>query len=331
MKTVKITIPDNVPPIKRQTPNSSLIWGDFLFVLNGDIPEADYWVVLDELNAQSVTCKCAPENVFMVTGESPYIKWYSRPFSRQFAKVFTCQRNLLLRRNTVKHIPLLPWFAGAKQLDEMRLWDTENYLDYDYFLNDSPVKEFDRIAIVTSNKRMSKGHCQRLDFIERLQKEFPDKIDLYGNGFNPIGDKYPIISKYKYQLVIENCSCPSYITEKIMDAYLCECYPLYIGAPDIGTYFDNKSFTHLDIKNVDDAIRKIRLIFENDVYNDHISEIKSSKKLVLDKYNIFPCIVDIINQYGVNDAKKETITLTNKHDLEWKVSMKLVSLIDKYL
>ena len=326
MKTIKLTTPMLGFPLQRQTPQSSLKWGDYQFYINDTIEEADYWIVGDELNKDIVSCICAPENVFLTTGESAYIKLYSRSFTRQFAKVFSFQKNLFLRSNTVKSLPMLPWFAGARQLDGMKVWDSENYLDYDYFLNDTPIKTLDKIVVVTSNKRYTKGHRRRLDFIEDLMKIFPGKIDLYGNGFTPIGDKYPIVSKYKYQLVMENCCYHSYITEKIADAFLCECYPLYVGAPDIDSYFPNNSFCKLDINDIDGAVNTIKTIFVEDSYSKNKQFIKESKNLILNKYNIFPAIVNIVESYGKPDAQKKMLQITNRHDIEWLVGMKLVKI-----
>ena len=331
MKIVKLTTPSSVPPLKRQTPNSSLTWGNYKFIINEEIEEADYWIVGDELSAKEVSCRCARENVFLTTGESAYIKLYSRSFTKQFAKVFSFQRNLFLRKNTVKSLPMLPWFAGAKQVDEMKVWDTINYLDYDFFVNDTPVKTINRIAVVTSNKRLTKGHCRRLDFICDLQKALPGIIDLYGNGFIPIADKYPVLSQYKYQLVIENSCYPSYITEKLADAYLCECYPFYIGAKDVADYFPADSFCQLDINDVGGSISKIKKALQEDAYPKYHNEIKKAKDLILNKYNIFPTIVDIIEKYGKENRPKEIITLTNKHDLEWKISMRVVNLLAKFV
>lgn len=328
MIKVKISIPSSVPPIQRQTPQSLCIWGDCEFYINEDIEEADYWFVLDDLEKKIETCKCPKEHVYLVTGEPPYVKLYSRTFMNMFAKVFTCQKNLLHRKNTEKLYPLLPWFAGARQLDGMNKWDNTSILDYDYFIHDCPQKTENKIAVITSNKRVTKGHRRRLDFIESLQKAFPDKIDLFGNGFNPIADKYEVLSKYKYTLVMENCTYPTYWTEKIADAFLCECLPLYVGANDINDYFPKNSLAILDLSNVKKSCQTICEILSNNLFDLYYDNILTAKKMVLNELNMFPSICRIIKNSNVATCK-QVIRLENIKDIEWKICMKLNRIISK--
>lgn len=330
MIVVKISHPSHgCPYILRQLNVTQTIMQNYEFHINDGIQEADYWFVLDELYEKVEKCYCPESHVFLATGEPPYIKLYSKAYTNQFSKVFSCQNNVIKRHNGIKSIPFLPWMAGSKQIDGMALWNNDNCLDYNYFKTDNTILDkIDKIAVVTSNKRFTKGHCQRLDFIEYLQNKIPGKIDLYGNGFIPIEDKYSVMSKYKYMLVLENCSYPSYITEKLMDAFLCNCFPFYYGAPDIYNYFTPNELIKIDILKQEESYKSIKNALLVDTFKTHINDILSAKDKVLDKYNLFSLILNVIEVQNAYEKKsnisKDNIELINmKKDLEWRIKMRL--------
>ena len=103
--------------------------------------------------------------------------------------------------------------------------------------------------MITSNKTLTRGHRQRLDFILKLKSIIPDLLDIYGEGFDFVIDKYDIYSKYKYVLAFENCREKGYWTEKIADAYLCEAFPFYWGAPDLSNYFSEAAYEEIDMSS----------------------------------------------------------------------------------
>ena len=53
------------------------------------------------------------------------------------------------------------------------------------------------------------------------------------NYLGEVGDKRAVMVKYKYCLVIENSS--EYLSEKLFDALLSGCIPIYVG-PDLTKY-----------------------------------------------------------------------------------------------
>lgn len=301
MINIKFSSSTAIPPIKRQTPDSSLIWKDCRFFVNEDIKEADYWFVFDNI-FQKESLLCPSNHVFLCTGEPPSVRLYPANYTRQFYKVLTCQKNLLKNNNSIESFPHLPWMAGAKQLDEMNLWDETNYLDYHFFCNNFIKNKLNKVAIITSNKRLTKGHRERVDFVLKLKERFSDVIDLYGNGFSPIMDKYDVLSKYKYSLVIENCIYPTYWTEKLSDAYLCQCYPFYIGAPNIYDFFSKRSLQVLDLHNIEDAVVKISTAMKNDFYGTYLEDVILSKSLILNNYNLFARIHKFVHDFEETEA-----------------------------
>lgn len=68
----------------------------------------------------------------------------------------------------------------------------------------------------------------RLRAIDALSKF--GKVDVFGKySGKPVERKYDIARRYKYVLCFENDLYPGYVTEKLLDAYLCETVPLYMG------------------------------------------------------------------------------------------------------
>jgi hypothetical protein len=98
------------------------------------------------------------------------------------------------------------------------------------------------VSMITSNKTFCAGHIERLKWLERLRPH----VDLYGRGFNPLETKEPGLQPYMFSVAIENGSYSTYFTEKILDCFMCGTIPVYIGAPDIGDFFDIDGIIILD-------------------------------------------------------------------------------------
>lgn len=89
-------------------------------------------------------------------------------------------------------------------------------------------------SMITSNKRMCKGHDYRLNWMSRLQHE----VDLFGRGLNDFEFKEEALADYLFSITIENDCYETYWSEKILDCFACGTIPIYHGAPDIGNYFN---------------------------------------------------------------------------------------------
>jgi len=90
------------------------------------------------------------------------------------------------------------------------------------------------VSMISSNKQMCEGHRIRIGWVEKLK----DKLDLYGNGFNPISEKEQGLVDYMFSVAIENDVYESCFTEKILDCFATGTIPIYLGPPDIGDFFN---------------------------------------------------------------------------------------------
>jgi hypothetical protein len=76
-----------------------------------------------------------------------------------------------------------------------------------------------------------------------FKEAFSEFTYRYPGYKGPVDDKYNLLTKYKFALIIENEA--DYITEKIFDAIYSKCVPLYIG-PDLKELKDlNNCIVHI--------------------------------------------------------------------------------------
>ncbi len=304
MTRIKLSDPFTSWPVIRQTPGSNGIWGDCKFFVNDEVPECDYWIVYEGLKTEEST-RCPPQNIILITGEPPTVKRYSPGFLAQFSTVITCQTNIN-HPHVIRSQQSQPWHAGV-----IRMPKGENIakLDYDYFQNLKEVHKTKLLSVICSSKSKTPGHRLRLQFVDRLKSHFGSSIDIFGRGFNPIPDKWDAIYPYKYHIALENCSIADYWTEKISDAFLAHAYPIYYGCTNLSNYFPEGSFTSISIDNPDQAISVIEELIKNKTYERSIEDIIDAKRLVLDRYNLFPMLAHICNEMEPISTSIETVVL----------------------
>lgn len=90
------------------------------------------------------------------------------------------------------------------------------------------------VSMITSHKRMCPGHDKRLQWYDKLK----DSVDCYGRDIKFIEKKEDGLKDYMFSVAIENAEYDGYFTEKILDCFLCGTIPVYLGAPNIGDYFN---------------------------------------------------------------------------------------------
>jgi Glycosyltransferase family 10 (fucosyltransferase) C-term len=75
---------------------------------------------------------------------------------------------------------------------------------------------------------------------------------------------------YRFCLVLENSSVKGYITEKILNAFLGGCVPIYYGTQDVFEVFNKDAFIFYDINNPQPAIEKVAYLEANRTAYDEI-------------------------------------------------------------
>ncbi len=250
---IKVKLSTSPWPIVRQTPGQRGIWKDCEFFCNTDIKQCDYWFVIEGTYKKRETTRCPQKNIIFIAGEPPTLKTYKSEFLRQFAAVISSDAHMDHPRVLLTQSGL-PWHVGRRQRNHVNIEFTK---DYDELAAMTDIPKTKLISIVSSAKTMSDGHQKRLAFARKLKGHFGDKIDLFGRGLDEIEDKWDALADYRYTVAIENSEVPHYWTEKISDAFLAGCHPIYHGCPNITDYFPEGALTAINIGNPDSAIAAI--------------------------------------------------------------------------
>ena len=288
MINIKLSLPPW--PIIRQSPGHKGIWNNYRFFCNTQITSCDYWFVLEGLDTKQDSTTCPKEHTVLITCEPPTLKTYKSEFLHQFAAVITSDINID-HPNPIFQQSGLPWHVGRRQTDHSNL---EFSKDYDELKAMTAIPKTKLLSVISSSKQMSEGHRQRYEFALGLKNYFGNRIDLFGRGLNEVEDKWDALAAYKYHVAMENSDVEDYWTEKLADAFLAGCHPIYYGCPNIDRYFDLSALTTIDITQPDKAIAVIEKCIEQKKYESSERKIWEAREKVLDHYNLFALIADYI-------------------------------------
>ena len=282
-----------------QTPLRSGVWGNYKFDINGTDNDYDFWIVYSKGVNKTEECNVAPENTIFVSGEPESIYHYSHGYIRQFGKVILCRKDIK-HDNIVYNQPAQMWFIGRIKNEDGISFKT----GYDDYKGKDNYKKEKLISVISSNKAFTKGHQQRIDFVNKLKEHYGDKMDVFGRGYNDFEDKWDVVAPYKYHIVLENSYYDDYWTEKLADCYIGGAFPIYYGCPNIEKYFDKDSMIRIDINDFEGAIAAIDKAIANDLYTIKNEKIVEAKNLVLDEYNLFAMLAKEMDKMNANATKK---------------------------
>ena len=301
----------------RQTKDGKLISQDgrYEFVLDNSLEEADFWVVQGKGIREAQTCRVAKENTILLTTEPRSVLVYPQKYLNQFGLVCTCQQQT--RHRNVRFAPaILPWFVGYKP-------DGHGGYVYSQDLEtlskpSNPVEKTKLISVITSNKAFTRGHLNRIRFVEKLKDYYGEQLDVFGRGFRPFDDKWDVLRPYKYHIAIENSSQLYYWTEKISDCYLTETFPFYYGCTNLADYFPHEAFVPIDIRQPEQAIHVIDSVIAAHRFEQSAVVLSQCKQLVLGPYNMFEYVAGLCDT--LNPAlPKQQITLLPCHSgMAWE-------------
>lgn len=131
----------------------------------------------------------------------------------------------------------------------------------------SSKRKFCSAVISNANPRRTK---ERIEFFDALhQVEAVASGGSYKNNIGEIGkstqDKINFIKNYKFNIAYENKLLPGYVTEKLTDAMLARCIPIYWGSNEVGEEFNKKSFLcRNDFSSQQAFINRIMEVHHND-------------------------------------------------------------------
>jgi len=249
----------------------------------------------------------------LVCAEPESFHRYQRGFLQQFGHVITSQPKV--KHPGVIHSQVaINWFVGVR-FNGAAGPHTAVLRFQDFEAGNPPKTKL--CSVVCSTKAVTAGHRARLAFVRKLQAELGDQIDVYGRGFRDIADKDEALADYRFHIALENSVQKDYWTEKLADAYLRGCFPIYAGCPNLANYFPADSYVAIEIGCSDLAIARIRAVLTSQLAEDRKAELQESKRRILWEHNLFALLERIYDQknYSMSTpTMTETIRLLTDRD-----------------
>jgi len=255
--------PDLLLRYRKQTPGMLGIWKDIIGVSN--INDADYCIVL---GGKKTNYNFDNNKTIYVKREPDFIE--PAPLGL---------RHAVLWKDT--HCGITWWIN--------RSYDQLRNMKY-------PEKEKTASCIVSAK------HPHRLSFVKRMMKK-NTVVELYGRGHFSLKDgknykgelnydgncKLAGLNPYVYTIVLENSQEQNYWTEKISDAYLSWCMPIYWGCPNISDFFEPQSYRTISLDDPN-PMQTIYNIIEKPITSEDVESLTRSRNKILDEYNIWEIV-----------------------------------------
>ncbi|SON56998.1 Glycosyltransferase family 10 (fucosyltransferase) [Hartmannibacter diazotrophicus] len=264
------------------------------FTFDWDAEDYDWVVIYDNLPADQGKrfstridrLSCPANRTILLTSEPSSIKIYGHRFLRQFGHIASSQEPWAIRHphHHFRQIGIR-WFYG---------WNGDRLIDKDT-LAAMPVPEKTlTVSTVCSSKAQAHTlHARRLIFTQELKKLLPE-LEVFGHGVRPMDDKAEALDDYRYHVAVENHRSLHHWTEKLADAFLGFTLPFYFGAPNADDYFPPESFIPIDISKPEEVAERIKAAIADNEYEKRLPHILEARRLVLERYNMFAGIGEII-------------------------------------
>jgi len=278
-------------PWDRQIPSNDRVWGDTQYTFD-EVPDnrPDWLVVYDGWPAGSEFCTAVPlQRRILVCAEPESFHRYQPRYLQQFGHVIT-SHSKVKHPGVIRNQVGINWFAGVR-FNGSAGPHTAVLRFQDFEAGNPPKTKL--CSVVCSTKSVTAGHRARLAFVRRLQAELGDQIDFYGRGFKEIADKDAALADYRFHIALENSVHKDYWTEKLADAYLRGCFPIYMGCHNLDEYFPATSYVRLEINNPRRAIARIKEVLAGDMDRRQAAALAEAKSRVLWEYNIFALLEQV--------------------------------------
>lgn len=146
---------------------------------------------------------------------------------------------------------------------------------------------------ITSGVSRSANHRQRLEFIKLLQAQELN-FDLYGRnlphwagGKGVVNNKWHAVAPYYYNLAIENYAANDwYVSEKLWDALLAWCLPIYYGGAAADKLLPAGSFLRLPSLDETGVEFITEVMATPDYWHEAIEKIAQARQIILHELNL---------------------------------------------
>jgi hypothetical protein len=239
-----------------------------------------------ELGEETIT------NQWVVDTHNPLMWWVEKTYSELANHPFPKKTKLVSTMTSSKYLP-------RKRQYRLQL-----------------LKAFDRVfpgVLHSFGKQRATGwvipagYRFRINFIKKFTSAYPNVLDVYGrnlgnfnlsvfNGYlGALKSKWDGLAPYRYAFAFENTSEKNYFSETLVDCILAGCMPLYWGCSNLKEFLPENSFVELDITKKN-AVSKAINIIDSDYRERNLDALEKAKDLILNKYQFWPTIHEIIRK-----------------------------------
>lgn len=190
---------------------------------------------------------------------------------------------------------------------------TPNYMPAIWYVNRSfqdlnsapPPEKIRPCCWITSGIDRTANHRQRLTFL-KLLRDSGLEFDLYGrnlpDGSNSGGElknKWHGMAPYHYNLAIENYAGNDwYVSEKLWDALLAWCLPIYYGGSAADRLIPPESFVRLPSLD-ENGLAYIRDVTASpDLWYERKEAIAEARQIILHKLNLLNWLSEFTQQFS---------------------------------
>lgn len=264
-----------------QTPNSSGVWKDIQVTYN--LKEADYLIIEDNCSIEEAKHFNNKTRIYF-SREALDILSHKRYPSRHFIRSsFWDSTGYLYTK----------WMYGAGACGGINM-------TYDELKVEKMPNKNKLISTIQSNKTITPTHRDRVAFVCAMAKNYD--LHVYGsinckNRDLPKNNKRFALDEYKYSLSFDNqVNIENFFGTQFTDSILRWTVPLYGGGANLSKFFPEKSFIKFNPSDLSEIHRVKNIIENNNDYKDRIDALCEARELILNKYNIWPTIKNIINK-----------------------------------
>jgi len=296
--------------LKRQTPGSSGKWNS----IEGtpDPTEADYHVAFD-----SPTEVTDPQRTLVFNAEPPCLIAGRRIHEADALRIYPLSSHHKPMRwgksvpsldrtydelkdlEPMKKSKDLSWVISDKGKEANLIRQLMLRFDFQKHRVKSlpfPDRFLDRLNLLDNP---TDGQIIRMNLLDAISETYPGLLDHYGRGdfSGPCyrgeisqDQKFEVgYRDYRYTLALDNYKGRNYFSEKLGDAYLSWCMPIYWGCINLDEYFPEDSYVWIDAE-ADDFPQRIREIVESDRREENLDAIREARRRVLDEYQVWPTV-----------------------------------------
>lgn len=233
--------------------------------------------------------------LWFISGEPPMSREYPSSFLRLFDIIITSHK-YHHNANVINWQQALDWHFCKSFVTKKNKFSLKE-LEYMPLPYKSKL-----ISIISSSKKMMPGHKYRQDIINKLKRDFGDKIDFFGGNDGNVEYKCDAIMPYKFHICIENSNINDYWTEKLADSFLGYSIPIYSGCTNVERYFNNNGMFRFDIKHYEGLKKIIESILQapEDVYDNKKEALLQNRQKLFSNYHLFKTIQLFYDKYKLH-------------------------------